>query len=93
MEKIKKDEYEIRREKLNKLSDQMVVYKDKYEVTEKLENIKKLEEGVHVKIAGRIISKRSFGKFMFINLYDINGRSWLRRVLLRHNVQWYYDKK
>lgn len=73
MEKIKKDEYEIRREKLNKLSDQMVVYKDKYEVTEKLENIKKLEEGVHVKIAGRIISKRSFGKFMFINLYDING--------------------
>lgn len=73
MENIKKDEYEIRREKLNKLSDQMVVYKDKYEVTEKLENIKKLEEGVHVKIAGRIISKRSFGKFMFINLYDING--------------------
>lgn len=73
MEKIKKDEYEIRREKLNKLSDQMVVYKDKYEVTEKLENIKKLEQGVHVKIAGRIISKRSFGKFMFINLYDING--------------------
>lgn len=73
MENIKKDEYETRKEKLSKLADQMIVYKDKYEVTEKLENIENLKDETQVKIAGRIISKRSFGKFMFINLYDING--------------------
>lgn len=73
MENIKKDEYETRKEKLRKLADQMIVYKDRYEVTEKLENIESLKDETQVKIAGRIISKRSFGKFMFINLYDING--------------------
>ena len=46
-------------------SEQMTV------VTEKLENIAILDEGTSVKIAGRIISKRSFGKFMFLNLYDV----------------------
>lgn len=73
MEDLKKDEYEVRKEKASKLSEQMIVYKDKYEITEELENIENLEEGTPVKVAGRIISKRSFGKFMFLNLYDVNG--------------------
>lgn len=73
MEDLKKDEYEVRKEKVSKLSEQTIVYKDKYNVTEKLENIENLEDGTQVKVAGRIISKRSFGKFMFLNLYDVNG--------------------
>lgn len=75
MENKKNDEYKVRKEKLKKLKEQMVTYKDKYEDTEKLENINSKQDGEHVKIAGRIISKRSFGKFMFIQLYDINGEA------------------
>lgn len=73
MENVRKDEYEVRKEKLSKLEEHMIIYKDKYDVTEKLENIFKLEDETNVKIAGRVISKRSFGKFMFINLYDVNA--------------------
>lgn len=73
MEKVKKDEYEIRKEKLKKLSNQTIVYKDKYDVTEKLENVENQNDQTYVKIAGRVVSKRSFGKFMFIKLYDANG--------------------
>lgn len=73
MENVKNNEYEARKEKLRKLKEDMIVYKDKYDTVEKLENIVNLADGTHVKVAGRIVSKRSFGKFMFLNLYDVNG--------------------
>lgn len=73
MENKKLDEYKVRKEKVNKLKEQTIAYKDKYDNIQKLEDIKNLEDGTTSKIAGRVISKRSFGKFMFINLYDING--------------------
>ena len=42
MENTNKDEYSVRQEKTHKLQEEMIVYKDKYDVTEKLENIKSL---------------------------------------------------
>ncbi len=67
------DEYETRKEKLNKLREHMVVYKEKYTNIDNLCDIANKNDGEHVKVAGRVISKRSFGKFMFLNLYDANG--------------------
>lgn len=73
MENIKNNEYEVRKEKLSKLKEEMIAYKDKYDDIEKLENVATLDDGTHIRVAGRIVSKRSFGKFMFLNLYDVNG--------------------
>ena len=73
MENVKNNEYEVRKEKLNKLKEEIIVYKDKYDDIEKLENVSTLNDGTYIKVAGRIVSKRSFGKFMFLNLYDVNG--------------------
>ena len=70
MENIENNEYQVRLEKLHKLKEDTVVYKDKYTDTTKLDKIKDLEDGSHVKAAGRVVSKRVFGKLMFINLYD-----------------------
>ena len=73
MENNKMDEYKIRKEKLKNLKENSIAYKDKYEVDCELKDIETKNDGDLAKIAGRVITKRSFGKFMFINLYDING--------------------
>ncbi len=89
MENINKGEYSVRKEKTNKLAEKMIVYKDKYDVTEKLENIANLEKGATAKIAGRVISKRLFGKFMFLNLYDVNGTAQIS--ISKQDLQDEYD--
>ncbi len=73
MKNIQNNEYEVRKAKLKELKEKMVVYKDKYDDIIDLNLVELLPDGEHVRIAGRIVSKRSFGKFMFINLYDVNG--------------------
>lgn len=70
MENIENNEYKVRLEKLHKLKEEAIAYKDKYEDTTKLDKIKDLGDDSHVKVAGRVVSKRVFGKLMFINLYD-----------------------
>lgn len=67
------DEYSIRLEKLHKLKEKMIVYKDKYSNLTQLNEINNLKDDCNVNVAGRVISKRVFGKFMFLNIYDING--------------------
>lgn len=73
MSNVKQDEYEVRKEKLKRIKEECIAYKDKYENVDRLDEFKYKNNGDIAKIAGRIVSKRSFGKFMFINLYDING--------------------
>ena len=73
MENANNNEYEVRKEKLKKLKEEMIAYKDKYYDIENLGNVDALDDGTHIRVAGRIVSKRSFGKFMFLNLYDANG--------------------
>jgi len=67
------DEYKVRKEKLEKLKKETIPFKDKYEDIEKLNTLSLKKDGEIMKIAGRVISKRSFGKFMFLNLYDTDG--------------------
>lgn len=73
MRNTQNNEYEVRKSKLKELKEQMVVYKDKYDDIIDLNLVGLLSDGEHVRIAGRVVSKRSFGKFMFMNLYDVNG--------------------
>lgn len=73
MENKKIDEYEIRKKKLDEISKKEIAYKEKYSVNTELSDVKGLADGSILKVAGRIIAKRVFGKLMFIDLYDING--------------------
>lgn len=66
-------EYETRKKKLKKLKKQLIAYKDKFENKVEFADAKLLPDGENVRVAGRIISKRSFGKLMFLTLYDANG--------------------
>lgn len=70
MENIENNEYNVRLEKLHKLKEEAIAYKDKYAGTIKLDKVKTLNDDDNAKIAGRVVSKRVFGKLMFINLYD-----------------------
>lgn len=67
-------EFEVRKEKLEKLQkEDKVVYAEKFDKDVELSDANNLEDEKSVSICGRIIGYRDFGKFVFMNLYDING--------------------
>lgn len=74
MEKGSLNELEIRKEKLKKIKEQVVSYKDRFVRTQRLIEAKHLEDGAMVSICGRVVSKRAFGKLMFLDLYDIDEK-------------------
>lgn len=67
------DEYDVRKTKLNELREMFVPYADKFERTATLAEAINLKEGDKAALCGRIVTKRVFGKFMFMKLWDING--------------------
>ncbi len=65
-------ETDIRLNKINLLKENNInPYADKYEVTHTLPQAREAKMGEHVQIAGRMTFRRTFGKFMFIQLSDI----------------------
>ena len=50
-----------------------VVWKDKYERTHTIVDARELNDGAHVRLAGRVTALRWLGKLMFGRIYDING--------------------
>lgn len=68
------DEYKVRLEKLHNLKEAGVAFKDKFSDITKLDKVDSLEDGTHIKVAGRVVTKRVFGKLMFINLYDVDAQ-------------------
>ena len=68
MENSKMNEYEIRKNKLKNMKEVAIAFKDKYEVKNELCDAKTMEDGEHAKVAGRVVSKRVFGKLMFLDL-------------------------
>ena len=70
-----KTEIEIRTEKIELLREAGIIpFAERYETTHNLSDIRSLEdETADVKIAGRIISIRSFGKLTFVHFFDLNG--------------------
>ena len=63
----------VRLEKLKKLSEREVPYKNKFDRTHTIENAKISLMGTQMKVCGRLVSKRIMGKLIFAHIYDING--------------------
>lgn len=65
-------EIDIRKGKLKKMNIfGETPYKEKYEKSHSLQQVSSLPEGTNVSICRRVITKRAFGKFMCMNIYDI----------------------
>lgn len=68
-------EYNIRTQKVNDLKKSgEIPYSSGFKKTHSISEIKEMEEGSEVSVAGRIVAKRSFGKFMFLQLQDVYQR-------------------
>ena len=68
-------EVDIRANKIKTLKEQGVIpYVSKYDITHTLEEARNLPMGTKVRIAGRMTFRRTFGKFMFIQLSDIYAK-------------------
>ncbi len=67
---------EIKIEKIEKLREQgFQPYPERWQRSHTLEQASQLEEGVSgVRVCGRIVSRRDFGKLSFFDLQDLNGR-------------------
>jgi lysyl-tRNA synthetase, class II len=75
LESTSSSEYEVRKNKIKELNDLgKIVYVDKFDKTHNTSEISKLELGTDVSIAGRIISKREFGKLVFFHVLDKAGK-------------------
>ncbi|MHA1831425.1 MAG: lysine--tRNA ligase [Candidatus Helarchaeota archaeon] len=63
-------------EKLKKLRDLGIIpYADKFKCSHTLLEAIALPDGEPVRVAGRMITKRSFGKLIFAHLFDRSGRA------------------
>jgi lysyl-tRNA synthetase, class II len=68
-------EADIRKQKIKTLKDEgFVVYADKFERTHKIVDARKLALDTIVSVAGRVVAKRTFGKFMFLQIQDIEAK-------------------
>ncbi len=68
-------EVDIRKNKIDTLKKQGVItYAPKYECTHSIAEARELPLGTKVSVAGRMIARRVFGKFMFYKLADAFGQ-------------------
>ena len=68
-------EVDIRANKIKELKEMgMNPYVDKFDLTHTIVEARGLKEGDKVRVAGRIIFRRTFGKFMFMQISDIYGK-------------------
>lgn len=75
MESTSSSEYSVRKNKIKELNDLgEIVYIDKFNKTHNASDIAGLELGTNVSMAGRIISKREFGKLVFFHILDKSGK-------------------
>ena len=78
----------VRRNKVEEIRKYCNPYPERFEVTHRLHEAKVLEDGVqNVKVAGRIIFMRKFGKLSFVKLADLEG---IYQVQMKAN---YTDEK
>ncbi len=78
-------EIDVRLQKVKSLKEQgVIVYKDKFDRTNRLDEAKKLEDGTKVKVCGRMVFRRIMGKLSFFALMDIDAR--LQASISRNEV-------
>jgi lysyl-tRNA synthetase, class II len=70
-----KSEVDIRREKLDLIRSKGIIpYAERFETNHRLSQIAALPDDTgNVRVAGRVVSIRSFGKLSFIRIFDCNG--------------------
>lgn len=65
----------VRLEKEDKLKELGInIHPERYEITHSLKNVRELDEGNNVRVAGRVMSKRKMGKISFMDLRDVEGK-------------------
>lgn len=70
------EQTDYRLEKLQLLEELGIqAYPDSFAVTHALKDIAQMEDGAHVKMAGRMVAKRKLGKLTFAHLQDVQGRA------------------
>ncbi len=68
------EQEQVRRDKLETISNYCNPYPERYEVNYRLCDAAKLEDGVKdVRVAGRIVFMRKMGKLSFLKLRDLEG--------------------
>ncbi len=68
------NELEVRRKKYDDmLATNDLPYKAKFDRTHSLQQARELPMDSHVKVCGRLISKRVMGKLIFAHIYDVNA--------------------
>lgn len=68
------NELEARLQKTNNIRERDgVVWKDRFERTATIAEIRGMKDGTKVSVPGRVIALRWLGKLMFGRIYDING--------------------
>lgn len=68
-----KDSYLYRKKQIEEICMNNNVYADKFERSHTLDEVSKLNEGEEVRICGRILFKRNFGKLIFMKIGDLKG--------------------
>lgn len=74
MNALSTNELEARLQKTNNIRERDgVVWKDRFERTATIAEIRGMKDGTKVSVPGRVIALRWLGKLMFGRIYDING--------------------
>lgn len=72
MQENSSKEVDIRANKIQELKNMGInPYAEKFDATHTISEVRNLQEGSKVSVAGRITFRRTFGKFMFIQISDI----------------------
>ena len=68
-------EVDIRKNKIKKLKEMGInPYAPKFETTHSIRATRELNDGDQVSVAGRMVFRRTFGKFMFVQISDIYAK-------------------
>lgn len=74
-------EIDVRLEKIKEINSNGIAFKEKFERTHNIKEARLLSDGKKCKVAGRIVGRRGFGKLMFIDLFDIDGKIQIELTL------------
>ena len=88
---MSKNFLEARREKLDNLREKGILpFAERFETTHTISEALSQEDGASARIAGRLMSYRSFGKLAFAHLRDRSGRGQVsfRKKEISEEAQW-----
>ena len=68
-------ETDIRQKKIDDLKEEGInPYAERFEETHNISKVREMNDGDQVSVAGRMTFRRTFGKFMFMQISDVYGK-------------------